>query len=59
MGTAILLIEETKSSSKTMHQDTDSNSTESPSHFSYLGEEEELTDQSVPGSRHLGPGENN
>ena len=44
------------SSSKTMHIDTDSVSTESPSYFSYLGENIKLTGRPVPGSRHFFPG---
>ena len=48
---------EITSSSKTMHVDTDSVSTESPSYFTDLGEKAELTGRPVPGSRHLDPGE--
>ena len=39
-----------------MHEDADSISTESPSYFSYLGENIKLTGRPVPGSRHLAPG---
>ena len=47
---------EITSSSRTMHVDTDSVSTESPSYFTDLGGKAELTGRLGPGSRHLDPG---
>ena len=55
----LYLTDKNKSSNETMRPDKDSDSTESPSHFTDLGEKAELADQPVPGSRHLGPGGNN
>ena len=40
-----------------MHKKLDSVSTESPSYFSYLGEDVKQTSYPVPGSRHLVPGD--
>ena len=41
-----------------MHEEADSNSTESPSNFSYLGNGKLRSKRAVPGSKYLIPGEN-